>query len=74
MEGTDGQVQVHINALPPPISSLYDYKLILFPGEPEGVPRAVLHHLYTGDLPTDTEQLIWVSTGAQHAPITTHRY
>ncbi len=40
---------------------VYAYNLALFPGEPEGVPKAVLCHLYTGALPDDPEQLIWVS-------------
>lgn len=39
----------------------YAYKLTLLPGEPESVPKAVLCHLYTGALPDDPDQLIWVS-------------
>ncbi len=38
------------------------YRLTLFPGEPEDVPKAVLCHLYTGALPKAPVQLIWVSS------------
>ncbi len=37
-----------------------EYRLVLFPREPENVPKAVLCHLYTGALPDDPEELIWV--------------
>lgn len=47
------------------VDQAYAYRLTLFTGEPEGVPRAVLHHAYTGALPDDTEQLIRVSKNAQ---------
>ncbi len=42
----------------------YGYKLFLEPGEPQEVPRAVLCHLHTGELPDDPEQLIWVSVSS----------
>ncbi len=44
----------------------YSYKLVLEPGEPQGIPRAVLCHLHTGQLPDDPEQLIWVSASGAH--------
>ncbi len=39
----------------------FKYKLTLLTGEPETVPRAVFFHAYTGALPDDLRQLIWVS-------------
>ncbi len=68
----DGPVQLHIHVQPvflnisiQPTMPAYEYRLTLFPGEPEGVPKAVLRHLYTGALPDDPEQLIWVSNSAR---------
>ncbi len=58
-EADPGHVQVHIHIQT--AAPLYSYRLSIFTSEPEVVPRAVLCHLYTGALPDDPDQLIWVS-------------
>ncbi len=54
-------VHVHIHTSSSVPKHMYEYRLTLLHGEPETVPKAVLCHLYTGALPDDPEQLIWVS-------------
>ncbi len=39
----------------------FEYRLSLFPGEPEDVPKEVLCNLYTVALPDNPVKLIWVS-------------
>ncbi len=58
---THGDARAEVQMDSQPAAPSFDYRLTLFPGEPEGVPKTVLCHLYTGVVPDEPEQLIWVS-------------